>query len=60
MDLSVYWLAMVMPIMSYVCITAISGTQEDGRKFFCILAALANVLYLTGFMGMLSEGKHRG
>jgi hypothetical protein len=59
MDSGGFWLALFMPLVLYGGIAAISGTQEDGRKIFYVVAALVNALLLTIFVAMLGEERHR-
>jgi len=59
MDSGGFWLALLMPLVLYGGIAAISGTQEDGRKIFYVVAALVNALLLAVFAGMLGEERHR-
>lgn len=59
MDWGVFWFALLMPLVLYGGNAAISGTQEDGRKVFYVVAALVNVLFLAVFVGMLEEERHR-
>ena len=59
MDWGGFWPALLMPLVLYGGIAAISGTQEDGRKVFYVVAALVNVLFLAVVVGMLGEERHR-
>lgn len=59
MDWGGFWPALLMPLVLYGGIAAISGTQADGRKIFYFVAALVNALFLAMFLGMLGEEKHR-
>jgi hypothetical protein len=59
LDWGVFWPALLMPLVIYVGVAAISGTQKDGRSVFYVVAALVNALFLATFIGMLGEEKHQ-
>ena len=59
MDWGGFWPALLMPLVLYGGVAAITGTQEGGKKTFFVVAVLVNALFLVVFIGMLGEEKHR-
>jgi len=59
MDWGGFWPALLMPLVIYGGVSAISGTQKNGRIVFYVVAALINVILLSVFFEMLSDEKNK-
>lgn len=59
MDWGGFWPALLMPLVMYGGVSAISGTQNNGRIVFYVVAVLINVIFLSVFYEMLSDEKNK-